>query len=125
MRQVGIIAAGALHALENNRKRLVEDHANAKRLATGLGDIAGIHVDRDTIDTNMVYFSLERGSAPVLVEELKVRGVLVLQTGDSTVRAVTSLEVSSDDIDRAINAVGQTMAELSPLPWRSEEGHTR
>lgn len=113
MRQAGIIAAGALYALVHHRERLADDHANAKRLASGLSEIPGIHVDSDMIDTNMVYFDVERRPAIQLVGLLKEMNVLVLPTGEHTVRAVTSLAVDVDDVFRAIDAVRTIM---SPSP---------
>ena len=110
MRQAGIIAAGALYALLHHRERLADDHANAKRLASGLSEIPGIHVNRDTIDTNMVYFDVEHRSAMQLVERLKEMDILVLPTGEDTIRAVTSLAVDADGILRAIDAVRTVMS---------------
>lgn len=110
MRQVGIIAAGGLHALLHHRKRLADDHANAKRLASGLGGIPGIRVNSDTIDTNMVYFDIENRSAAQLAELLKEMNILVLPTGEYTIRAVTSLAVDGDDILKAIDAVRAVMS---------------
>jgi threonine aldolase len=109
MRQAGIIAAGAIHALTHHRERLAEDHANAKRLASGLSGIPGIQVDPDTIDTNMVYFDIVDGSAAKLSHRLKEMNVLALPSGGQTIRAVTSLEVDTHDIARAIEAVRGAM----------------
>jgi threonine aldolase len=105
MRQVGIIAAGALYALEHHRQRLADDHANAKRLAMGLSEIRGIRVNCDDVATNMVYFEVKGRSAIHLVEQLKAVGVLVLPTGAQTIRAVTSLAVGADAISAAIDAI--------------------
>lgn len=110
MRQVGIIAAGALHALRHHRERLADDHANARRLAIGLNEVPGIRVVCEEVDTNMVYFDVERHSATELAAQLKERGVLVLPTGEHTIRAVTSLAVEADDIIAAIEAAGEAMA---------------
>jgi cysteinyl-tRNA synthetase len=60
MRQAGIIAAGALYAVDHHRPRLADDHANARRLASGLGDITGIRIDKNDVATNMVYFDVEK-----------------------------------------------------------------
>lgn len=105
MRQAGIIAAGALHALENHRERLAEDHANARRLATALAETPGIEIDPATVETNLVYFRVTRGPAADLVASLKAAGVLVLASGPDTIRAVTNLEVSAADIETAIAAL--------------------
>ena len=114
MRQAGIIAAGALYALQHHRERLAEDHANAKRLASGLSEIPGIHVNFDMIDTNMVYFDVKRQPAMQLVDLLKETNILVLPTGEHTVRAVTSLAVDVDDILQTIDAVREIMS-ASPM----------
>jgi threonine aldolase len=110
MRQAGIIAAGALHALVHHRERLAEDHANAKRLAMGLIDVPGIQIHSDEVDTNMVYFHVGRQSAPRVAGLLKELNVLVLATGEHTLRAVASLAVETDDIVKAIHAIRQIMA---------------
>ena len=114
MRQSGIIAAGALYALVNHRDRLADDHANAKRLASGLNEIPGIRVNCDTIDTNMVYFDVEHPSAMELTGLLKEMNVLVSPTGEYTIRAVTSLAVNVDDIFHAVDAVKNIMS-VSPV----------
>jgi threonine aldolase len=110
MRQAGIIAAGALHALDHHRGRLADDHANAKRLASGLSAIPGIQVNGEMIDTNMVYFDVEPRTAKQVAGQLKERDVLVLPTGEHTVRAVTSLAVDIEDILQAIEAVQDIMS---------------
>ena len=110
MRQAGIIAAGGLYALVHHRERLADDHANAKRLASGLSEIPGIHVNGNMIDTNMVYFDVEGRTAKQFADLLKEKNVLVLPTGMHTIRAVTSLAVDVDDIFQAIDAVREIMA---------------
>jgi threonine aldolase len=113
MRQAGIIAAGALYALQHHRDRLAEDHANAKRFASGLSEIHGIHINDDMIDTNMVYFDVKRQSAIQFTGLMEDMNVLVLPTGEHTIRAVTSLSVDFDDIVRAIDAVQNIMSASS------------
>lgn len=105
MRQSGIIAAGALYALDNNRPRIAEDHANAKRLAEGISKIPGIVIDPSTVQTNIVIFAVESTPAENLRRELEARGVRTLTTGPKTIRAVTNLMVSADDIEVAIEAM--------------------
>jgi threonine aldolase len=111
MRQAGIIAAGALYSLLHHRERLADDHANAKRLASGLSEIPGIHVNCDMIDTNMVYFDVKRRFAIQLADLLTEKNVLVLPMDEHTVRAVTSLAVDEGDIFQAIDAVRTIMSE--------------
>src|SRR5580658_10250663 len=98
MRQAGIIAAGALYALRNHRARLAEDHANAKALAEGISRCQGIEVSPGEVETNMVRFRVPGVPASEVVERLRSLGVLVLAADRLTIRAVTSLMVSSEDI---------------------------
>ena len=92
MRQAGVLAAAGLYALEHNVERLAEDHANAERLARGIG--------AEPPQSNMVFVK----SAPGLVEHLAQHGVVVL-TG-ARLRLVTHLDVDAAGIDRAIAAFG-------------------
>ena len=104
MRQAGIIAAGALYALEHHRDRLAEDHANARKLAEGIAALPGIELDPATVQTNIVIFRVTSMPAAALAEKLHAAGVYVLATGPDTIRAVTSLEVNSEDIPQALKA---------------------
>ena len=102
MRQAGIVAAGALHALEFHVERLAEDHANARRLADGLAELPGIALDPASVETNIVVFEVE--DAPGFCARLAAEGVVMGAFGPRTVRAVTHLDVSSDDVDVAVGA---------------------
>jgi len=113
MRQSGILAAGALHALEHHRERLAEDHANARQLAAGLSEIPCLRINADEVETNMVYFELEKRAATEVVEELKTKGVLMLPTGERTIRAVTSLAVDSEGVALAVAAVRAVVSNNS------------
>ena len=106
MRQAGILAAAGIYALENNVKRLAEDHVNAKRLAKGIAGLPGLQVDVEGVVTNIVIIQItDRGkNSREIIDQLKERGVLVVPFGDMTLRAVTHLDVSKTDIDRAITA---------------------
>jgi len=107
MRQAGILAAAALYALDHHIDRLAEDHANARTLAAGLRQIPGLRLEPETIDTNLVFLHLEPGglTAADLVERLRGRGILMLETGPFTIRAVTHLDVTAADVQQAIDAV--------------------
>jgi threonine aldolase len=114
MRQAGIIAAGALYALQHNIDRLAEDHANARKLAQGLASIPGIDIDPSEVQTNLVFFNIgNTGLTPI---ELSTRlreehGVLILPTlGPGRMRAVTHLDVSAEDIDIALHAIKKVVA---------------
>ena len=111
MRQAGIIAAGALYALEHHRARLAEDHANAKALAKGLAAVAGIGLDPAEVETNILVIRLKNVPSVKMVERLKALGVLVLPTGADTVRAVTSLEVSAGDMPKAVESFRKALTQ--------------
>jgi threonine aldolase len=102
MRQGGIIAAGALHALRNHRTRLADDHANARTLAEALAAMPGVELDPADVQTNIVFFRVKSMPAVELEAKLKDAGVLVLALGADRVRAVTSLMVDADGIAEAI-----------------------
>ena len=99
MRQNGIFAAAALHALDHHLERLVDDHANARAFAERLAAKAPVLLDLATVQTNIVVFHLAPSAAidgPALAARARERGVLVNAFAARTVRAVTHL-----DVDRA------------------------
>ena len=93
MRQVGILAAAGLHALDHHVERLADDHAHARLLAEACG------VDPSTVDTNIVV--VEHDDAPTFVEKAKAEGVLIAAVGPTAVRLVTHLDVDDADVERA------------------------
>lgn len=107
MRQSGLLAAAAIHALDHHVERLKDDHANAKRLAEGLATVRGLAVNPADVETNIVYIQVDAslGSAREFCERLSARGVRVLPTGPRTFRAVTHLDVTREQIDRALEAI--------------------
>jgi threonine aldolase len=106
MRQVGILAAAGLIALEDGPKRLHEDHENARRLAEGLAEIPDIAIDVEKVVTNIVIFNIAGTgkSSSEIVESLASEGVLCVGFGDQ-IRMVTHLDVSSEMIERTIAAM--------------------
>ncbi len=101
MRQAGILAAGGLFALEHQRKRLADDHANARRLAAGLAELSEIELAA-LPETNIVIFRCR--DAERLRQRLRARGVWIGLVSSDTLRAVTHLDVSRADIDAALAA---------------------
>lgn len=101
LRQAGLLAACALHALDHHVDRLTEDHANARRLAEGLSGIEGLTVK--SAQTNIVFIDVAEGRGPALLDFLKTNGVLA--TGLIGLRFVTHLDVDSAGIDHAIATV--------------------
>ena len=104
MRQAGIIAAGAMFAIEHNRQRLKEDHANAKRLAEGLAGLEGIEIEPDATETNIVFFDTT-GPAAELAAKMKEKNVLMMALGTNRIRAVTNLMVTEEMIEEAIETI--------------------
>ncbi|MEL7356123.1 MAG: low-specificity L-threonine aldolase [Cyanobacteria bacterium J06560_6] len=105
MRQAGMIAAGALYALQHQRDRLAEDHENAQLLAKGLQGIKGVESDLTTVETNIVNFEVPGQPAEAVVKALGMEGVGVLATGPHKIRAVTNLMVERQQIQQAVDAV--------------------
>ncbi len=99
MRQAGILAAGALFALDQQRARLSLDHDAARELARILRGQAGLRVVPP--ETNIVAISLEERSAASVVERARALGVLVNATGEHSLRAVTHLDVTFEQVKRA------------------------
>lgn len=109
MRQAGIIAAGALYALEHHRSRLADDHAHATKLAETLAELPGVTLDLDAVETNIVYFDVE-GDAKKAAGSLLQQGVGVLALGPSRIRAVTHLHITDEALGEAIDAFGKVFA---------------
>lgn len=110
MRQAGILAAGALHALEHHRGRLAEDHANARALAEGLSALPGIGLDPASVETNIVVARVKTVPTDRLARELDEAGLRVFAMGPDTIRAVTSLAVDSEEIQDAIGIFERTLS---------------
>ncbi len=111
MRQAGIIAAGGVYALRHNVERLADDHANARRLAEGLAEIAGIQCDPAAIETNIVHFDVAEtgrtgGEVNAAITE---RGVRMGGGRATRMRAVTHLDVSRADIERAVEIMREAV----------------
>ena len=103
MRQVGVLAAAGLIALEEGPAGLADDHANARLLAEALAGTDGVSMDLDSVETNIVIFRLTGGrGAPELVERLDKRGVLAIAFSADAIRLVTHRDVSREQcIDAA------------------------
>jgi len=103
MRQAGILAAAAIFALEHHIERLAEDHANARRLAEGLAE-QGFRV-LGTPETNMLLFEVDDGRA--FQQAARERGLWIDPVAAGRFRAVTHLDVSADDVERALAIVAE------------------
>jgi threonine aldolase len=112
MRQAGILAAAGLHALEHHVDRLAEDHHNARRLAAGLQRL-GLKVDPPP-ETNMVLFEVEDAAA--FLGAASGAEVLVNPVAERRFRAVTHLDVTTADIDEALERLGRALLRSDPVP---------
>ncbi len=105
MRQAGVLAAAALHALDHHVERLADDHANARRLADGLQDLPGVSVT--TPQSNIVFIDLAADKPDGVVARLRQRGVLA--TGLYKLRLVTHLDVNSEAVERALPVLREVL----------------
>jgi threonine aldolase len=107
LRQSGILAAAARYAMSHHVARLAEDHANALTLAAGIAAHKQLKLSYGLPDTNLVFFESRNPEFPIalLHEELKQRGVQVVNMNGRMARAVTHLDVTSQDIGRALEQI--------------------
>jgi threonine aldolase len=103
MRQAGIIAAGAIFALDNHRDRLKDDHDNAKKLAEGIAQLPGISLNLNHVETNILIFHVSAMPAKDFATKLYDEGVWMLAVGPDMIRAVTNYHISPGDIEKAIS----------------------
>ena len=111
MRQAGIIAAAGVYALEHNVERLADDNANARRFADRIAVVPGVAVDPETVETNIVFFDVAGTSlsAAEVAERLAGHGVRIGPMGKTSLRAVTHLDVSREQVEEAAEAVKQVV----------------
>ena len=105
MRQVGVIAAAGIVALEKMVDRLVEDHRRAKRLADNIADLRGIDVNPDDVETNMIMISLKAIDSDTFLQKLAARKILALPFDKKSVRIVIHKDIDDNDIDKAISVI--------------------
>jgi threonine aldolase len=117
MRQSGIIAAGALYALENNIERLQEDHAAAQVIAQAISETDGLELQPQVVDTNIVIFRIDPqiGHARDFCDQAKSEGVWMLPFSTEHVRAVTHLHVSRQDAGMAGQIIRDVVGSLTSV----------
>jgi threonine aldolase len=113
MRQVGIIAAAGIYALDHHLERLKEDHQNAKRLGVGLKEFKGVSIDPRHVETNIVIFDVgnSRMTATQVAEAMKKEGILIHAFGKTQIRLVTHLDVSAEDIEKALKSFERVLGK--------------
>ena len=113
MRQSGVLAAAALHALDHHIERLADDHRNAQMLADRIREMPQelIRLKYEAIDTNIVFFEITKPqcTARQCCDGLSDRGILMLPLGATTVRAVTHLNVDATAVERAADAIADVL----------------
>ena len=118
MRQSGILAAGALYALEHQVGRLAEDHENARILAAAIDSVNGFHLEPERVDTNIVIFRIDREicTAQEMCDALHQVGVWVLPFSREHVRAVTHLHITSEQAESAGRLIQQVAERFLGQP---------
>ncbi len=110
MRQVGVLAAAGLIALDKMVDRLAEDHLNARTLAEGLAELPGVTCDLRRVQTNLVYFDVESMPAQSFLDECAKRGVISEPTGPHTIRFVTHYGIDAEDIQTALKVCEEVLS---------------
>jgi threonine aldolase len=119
MRQVGVLAAAGIIALEEMVDRLAEDHANARRLAAGLAGLPGIALRQEEVESNFVFFHvLDANGRPTdgepLIEAAAVEGVLISTGDQGRLRCATHNGITAADVDRALEGLARAVCALAP-----------
>jgi threonine aldolase len=111
MRQIGFLAAAGIYALDHHIDRMEEDHRKAKKLAQGFAGIKNLLIHPEEVETNILFFDVSPAerTAQEVAAALREKGVRVHPTAKTRIRCVAHLDVSSDDIDRALEAVKEVM----------------
>lgn len=119
MRQVGILAAAGLYALNHNLPRLGEDHNKAKMLAKFLSENNEFVINYDDVHTNIVVFKVQDFSVLQFIEECFKLGLILSEGKPGYVRAVTHINASYEDIEQAIKIITRVINENSKKPnWK-------
>jgi threonine aldolase len=113
MRQVGILAAAAIFALERNRERLKEDHEKIRILAKSLSSIRGFSINPAAVQTNILAIDISglKENASELIGKLAKEGVLLSSMSETTIRAVAHLDVNQDEIRQSAEIIHRVMEQ--------------
>jgi len=107
MRQVGILAAAGIYALQNNIERLNEDHHRAKYLAERINDLNNLEINMNSVHTNILLFKPLTMTVSEAMLKCKESGLLVIQGTVDTLRAITHLDVNDDDVEKAADILAK------------------
>jgi threonine aldolase len=112
MRQVGILAAAGIHALDHHRARLADDHSNARALAEALVGAKNVRIDPAKVQTNIAMIDLEHGSAQAVIDQARARGVLLGSPRPQRIRAVAHLDIDRAGALRAAEVIAEAAAAV-------------
>lgn len=107
MRQIGILAAAGIYALENHADRLADDHRHARQIAEALSQSSWAEIDPDQVETNIIVFSTPNHPASKVVSALKREGIICFDMGPSSIRMVTHLHITDEDTDNACEVISR------------------
>jgi threonine aldolase len=110
MRQVGLLAAAGVYALENMVGRLAEDHRHARTLAEGLSELEGVEIDLGRVETNLVTFDLANLSAADFLAACAARGLKAGSPGGRRIRLVTHYGITAEDVQTALAVMADVLA---------------
>ena len=111
MRQAGVLAAAALHALEHHRPHLGEDIRNARAFAEGIAALEGIEIDPDGVHSNIVRFEVTAGTAADFAERCHAAGVHMIPGGSRGIRAVMHRDIDETDVERAVGIIASVLPQ--------------
>lgn len=116
MRQVGILAAGCLYALDHHIERLADDHRNARAIAEAIRSTPGLRLDPPEVETNLIWVKVDPdlGTAKDVAAVLKAHGILIYPLGPQTLRACTHLDISAAQAERVAETIRRVVGQLSP-----------
>jgi threonine aldolase len=112
MRQAGILAAAGLYALDHHVERMADDHANALMFAEEVAKLPGVSVDLEAVQTNIVYFDIGERDENAVSAALEAKGADISPMGPHLLRAVTHMDVSSQEVAAAARIVGEVLGEF-------------
>jgi len=97
-----VIASAGLYALENNIERLGEDHRRARQFAEAVSEMPNFSVNLDAVQSNIVYIGVGKGESKDTIEKLAKHNIDIMDTDDSTIRAVFHLHITDEDLESVI-----------------------
>lgn len=111
MRQIGILAAAGIYALDHHIDRLQEDHEHAQQIAKALAAVSWAGIEPQQVETNIIFFKTIDTPAQQVVNLLADKDILCFATGAHTIRMVTHLDISEDDTAYIIKTIQELIIQ--------------